>query len=137
MAVKFTTLIKMDMDRDTEREMFMEGKLGELVEDNMILDYRIEIPCKVNKQANDTLIQALSKKFQEEEDSFRVTIIDGKNCFDVHSSYTEFYESIEDLYDVAKLYVEYLGGILEEHSVQECTLILELGTDMILYPYQY
>lgn len=135
MAVKFTTLIKMDMNRNADREEFLTGKLGWYEEDISIWEYHLEIPCKADEKENEIFVQALSQKFSEEEADYKVSVENGKNYFSVTASGSDSYEDIEDLYDVAYLYVEYLEEILEEYGIEECILTLELYSDMALYPY--
>lgn len=135
MAVKFTTMIKMDMNRDEEIEKFLEGQCGYFEEEFTIWDYHLEIPCKLDEKENKAFIQAMSQKFSEEESDYKISVKNEKNYFSVTSSWNDCYETIEELYNVSKLYTECLEEILEEHGVQECTLILELCSDMALYPF--
>lgn len=134
MAVKFTTLIKMDMDRNAKKEEHLQDGWGYLEENITIWNYHIEVPCKLDAEENHILVEDLRMKF-EEETEYTMSIRNGKIHFSVLASCSEEHISIEDLYNTVESYTEYLEEILDKHEVKECVLTLELESDISFYIY--
>lgn len=138
MAVKFTTFIKMDMNRDEKIEQIEEHTqeaLGCIEEGITIRKYQVKVPCKVDKKENKRLVEALNKKFFEEEVDHTMISKDNTICFTVWTLDGEYQVDIQDLYKTMNVYIEYLEEILEEHGVKRCVLTLELYSDISYYRY--
>lgn len=134
MAVKFTTLIKMDMNRNAKKEEHLQDGWGCLDENIAIWNYHIEIPCKPDAEENHILVEDLRRKF-EEETEYMMSIRNDKVHFSVVASCSDDHVSIEDLYNTVESYTEYLEETLDKHGVKECVLTLELESDISFYIY--
>lgn len=136
MAVEYTVMIKMDMDRKTNKkgyikankQAYMKRSSREVEETITMWYYHVEVPCKVGEEKNKMLIKALDEKFAGETEH-TIVVKKDKICCTVLSSCSDYHVTIEDLHGVIEECIQYFGGILEEHQVEECILTLELQSD--------